>query len=96
MSNLPFNEIILEENMKCTRTLREFSSNLDSEDLYWHKDKEDREVKVINGTGWYLQLENSLPVLMLKDQKFRIPRNTWHRVINKDNNDLIIEVIKYK
>tara|TARA_Y100000592_G_C5477033_1_gene322907 strand:+ start:4371 stop:4661 length:291 start_codon:yes stop_codon:yes gene_type:complete len=96
MSNLPFNEIILETNSKYTRVLREFSNNLDSEDLYWHKDKEDRLIKKIKGHEWYIQLENNIPCLIPDDSFYFIPKNTWHRILNKNNTNLVIEVRKLK
>jgi len=96
MKKLPFKETILELNSKYTKVLREFNENLDHEDLYWHKDKEDRLIEVKEGSGWYLQLENELPQLMIEGLNFQIPKNTWHRIINKNSTNLVIEVRKYK
>lgn len=96
MKELPFKETILESNSKYTKVLREFSENLDYEDLYWHKDKEDRIVEVKEGNGWYIQMENELPKLMTEGTFFEIPKYTWHRIINKNRTNLVIEVRKYK
>ena len=59
-------------------------------------DKEDREVYVVEGDGWYLQIENELPQMMQKESVFKIPKETWHRIINKNGTNLIINVRKYK
>tara|TARA_B100000212_G_scaffold83326_2_gene60297 strand:- start:766 stop:1056 length:291 start_codon:yes stop_codon:yes gene_type:complete len=96
MNNLPFKEKILEENNKYISVEREFKKDLDSEELVWHRDKEDREVTLKEGSGWYLQLDNELPTLMIEKCKYNIPKETWHRIINKNNTKLIIEVRKYK
>jgi len=87
---------LLESNTKYVKVLREFSKDLNSEELNWHRDKEDRLVEVKKGDGWYLQMENEIPALMSEGLKFRIPKYTWHRIINKNRTNLIIEVRKYK
>ena len=94
--SLPFKEVLLESNTKYVKVLREFSKDLNSEELNWHRDKEDRLVEVKKGIGWYLQMENEIPALMSEGLKFRIPKYTWHRIINKNRTNLIIEVRKYK
>jgi len=94
--SLPFKEVLLESNTQYVKVLREFSKDLNSEELNWHRDKEDRLVEVKKGSGWYLQMENEIPVLMSEGLKFRIPKYTWHRIINKNRTNLVIEVRKYK
>ena len=94
--SLPFKEVLLESNTQYVKVLREFSKDLNSEELNWHRDKEDRLVEVKKGNGWYLQMENEIPVLMSEGLKFIIPKYTWHRIINKNRTNLIIEVRKYK
>ena len=94
--SLPFKEVLLESNTQYVKVIREFSKDLNSEELNWHRDKEDRLVEVKKGNGWYLQMENEIPVLMSEGLKFRIPKYTWHRIINKNRTNLIIEVRKYK
>jgi len=94
--SLPFKEVLLESNTQYVKVLREFSKDLNSEELNWHRDKEDRLVEVKKGNGWYLQMENEIPVLMSEGLKFRIPKYTWHRIINKNRTNLVIEVRKYK
>ena len=94
--SLPFKEVLLESNSNYNRVLREFSKDLSNEELNWHRDKEDRLVEVKSGHDWYIQLENELPRLMSEGLKFRIPKYTWHRIINKNRTNLIIEIRKYK
>ena len=96
MSDFPFNEIVIEENMKFIEVIREFSGKLSSEELNWHRDREHRMVKILKGKGWYLQFENELPVEMTENTSFYIKKNVWHRIINKNGNNLMINVRKFK
>ena len=93
---LPFKEKIIEETENYILVQRDFMSTLIEEELNWHMDEEDREVFVVEGDGWYLQIENELPQLMQKESIFKIPKETWHRIINKNGTKLIINVRKYK
>ena len=93
---LPFTEKIIEENERYILIQRNFMSTLLEEELDWHMDREDRELYVVEGDGWYLQIENEIPQLMQKDSVFKIPKETWHRIINKNNVNIIINVRKYK
>ena len=44
--------------------IREFSSDTSSFEFVWHRDKEDREVRVVKGFGWQFQREDHLPILL--------------------------------
>ena len=96
VNNLPYKEEVLEENENFILVKREFDSHLDSKDLVWHRDKEDREIKVISGVGWYLQIENELPVLFQQNISYKINKEIWHRIINKKSTNLILEIKKHK
>lgn len=93
---LPFKENIIQENSKFVLVERIFNNDLSSEELTWHRDKEDREIILKKGTGWYIQFDNNLPVLMSSNNVYKIPSYTWHRIINKNRTNLTIEVKKYK
>lgn len=58
---------------------RTFTQDIDEEELVWHRDRRDREVKVIGETDWMFQLEDNIPQ-QLKDTIF-IPKSTYHRLI---------------
>ena len=96
MSDFPFEETVIEENNKFIEVIREFSGDLNSEELNWHRDREHRLVKTISGDGWFLQIENKLPVEMTANSSFYIKKNVWHRIINKNRKNLIISVRKFK
>ena len=88
-NKLPFEEIKLEKN----EFIRKFSSDEDTEEYVWHRDLEDRIIKVISGSNWYLQIDNSIPEKMVSGKDYFIKKLTWHRVI-KGEEELIIKLTK--
>ena len=69
--------------------LREFSEDIDEDRLVWHRDLEDRLLKVINNNNsWKIQIDNELPRDI--DHVF-IPKLTYHRLIKGEGN-LIISI----
>lgn len=72
--------------------LREFSRETPQDHLVWHRDKQDRVVRVVSGSGWKIQFDNNLPVDLLEGKSYRIQKNVFHRVI-KGDSDLVVEVI---
>jgi O-methyltransferase involved in polyketide biosynthesis len=66
---------------------------VDSGELVWHQDQEDRIVKVIKSNGWRLQMDNELPVTLQEGKKYYISAYEFHRII-KGSGDLIVEITK--
>ena len=95
MKTLPFKEKIIEENEFYSIVTRSFSSDLTEDELVWHRDKEEREIKLIKGEGWYLQLDNQIPKLIEENYEVKIPKETWHRIINKNKTNLVLSIKKY-
>jgi hypothetical protein len=87
MKHLPFKETALGDN----RYIREFSTDIDSHELEWHIDKEDRIIETIENNGWKIQLDNQLPKTL--NDKLFIPKETYHRVIKGDGK-LIVKITK--
>lgn len=83
----PYEDIVFEEGY----FLRTFDSNVEHDELIWHRDKYDREIRVMQGEGWQLQMDNELPIEMKKNKSYYIKAETYHRVI-KGNNDLVLEI----
>jgi len=84
---LPFSQLKLSEDTM----VRVFESSVSDEELEWHKDRLDRHVRVLEGSGWKLQLESGLPFPMMVGETYFIPKKSWHRLI-KGKNDLMIEI----
>lgn len=72
-------------------TIREFNYDIDPHELMWHRDLLDRTVTVLEGEGWYFQLENQLPVELKQNNSIFIPRMEWHRII-KGTSSLKIKI----
>ena len=72
--------------------IREFTQAVDPIELLWHRDDEDRDLELIEGSNWQIQLDNNLPQL-LKETIF-IPKETYHRVI-KGTGNLKVKITKH-
>jgi hypothetical protein len=73
---------------------RVFKQNVKKEQLIWHKDRKDRVVKVIYGTGWKLQMDNDLPFELELGQNYYIKKENFHR-LHKGNSELKLEIKEY-
>lgn len=82
-----------DKNIEPNVVIREFDDKLDSEELVWHRDNEDRLIEVIGETDWMFQRDNELPIKMVG--KFEIPKQQWHRAI-KGSGKLILKITKLK
>lgn len=71
--------------------IREFNKDVDSDELVWHRDRDDRYVTVNRGRGWKLQLENQLPVSLSPGKTYFIPAKTYHRVL-KGQSNLVVTI----
>jgi len=81
------NPYIDDGNIRC------FNVAEDSKEFVWHRDKEDREVEILEGDGWQFQPDNGLPFLMKPGLKFEIKAGEYHRII-KGINDLKIRIYR--
>ena len=89
MEELPFTEKQIGKFLY----LREFDHNVDSEELVWHQDREDREIKVLKSSGWLLQLDNQIPVFLEEGKTYHVKAYVWHRLI-KGKQNLLLEIKK--
>ena len=64
--------------------IRRFDEEVDSEELVWHRDKHTREVTVVEGTDWKLQLDNQIPVTLERGRLYKIPKMEYHRLIKRN------------
>lgn len=90
VKDFPFEEKILTTD-RDSIVVRRFSESIDSEELKWHWDEEDRVIHPIHKTDWMFQMDNQLPKSI--DERIFIPKGVWHRVI-KGTGDLSIIVEK--
>ena len=66
-----------------------YFSNLNPRNLFWHRDKEDREVELIYGKV-ELQLDNHLPFSMSVNKRYSIPKYVYHRLLSK--TDFLLKI----
>ena len=80
-------------NIKTSKNtiIREFNESIDPTELLWHRDLKSRKVTVLEGQGWYFQMDNELPFELKKGISIVIPELSWHRVI-KGNTTLTIKI----
>lgn len=90
VKELPFDETSLTTD-KANIVVRRFKESVDSEELKWHWDEEDRFIHPIHKTDWMFQMDNELPIPI--DNRIFIPKGAWHRVI-KGTGDLSVIVEK--
>ena len=79
-----------------TGTLRTFAKDVPDEDLVWHRDHEDRTIRVLSeSVGWHLQFDNEQPFELLPLTEVFIPKNYFHRLIKVNpSGPLIINIEK--
>jgi hypothetical protein len=83
----PFKEEKVSDNV----FMRVFYPELETEDLKWHIDLEDRVIRVVENTDWKFQFDNQLPITF--SGEIFVPAGVWHRLI-KGNGQLKIKVTK--
>jgi hypothetical protein len=71
---------------------RKFTQDISEDELVWHRDRNDREVTIMDSTDWMFQFEDQLP-FTLKDTLF-IPKDTYHRLI-KGTGTLNVQIQEY-
>ena len=72
---------------------RTFPIDVLEEDLVWHRDKEDRTIKVLEGSGWKFQYDNGLPFELKLEDEVTIQKMVYHRLI-RGISPLKIKVIR--
>ena len=83
--------IPFDEHIDGDTYIRQFSADVDVNELKWHFDEEDRIIESTSETDWKFQFDNKLPHLI--SGKIHIPKGEWHRII-KGTGNLILRVKK--
>jgi len=71
--------------------IRTFNKNVLTEELVWHRDRENRIVEVVEGEGWEIQFDDKLPEPLVKGKEYVIPAYTFHR-IKRGTSDLTLKI----
>lgn len=72
--------------------IREFSHNIESDELVWHRDKRDRTVTVLEGEGWWFQMDDDIPREMKEGDVLKVPKETFHRIFKAGTSPLKIQI----
>ena len=56
----------------------------------WHRDKQDREITIIESSDVLFQYDNDIPFLLKKGMKLKVKKETFHRIIPKKDFKLKI------
>ena len=75
--------------------IRTFGKDVETEELKWHYDLENRKVTILEGDGWEFQMDNNLPIQLKPGDITYIPKGIYHR-IKKGLNDLKIKIEFYE
>ena len=66
--------------------IRHFDPIKEDAEFVWHRDREDRIVKVLEGKDWYFQFDDQLPFELKYGDQFFIEKMTYHRLIKGSTN----------
>jgi quercetin dioxygenase-like cupin family protein len=88
--DLPFTQ----ENFN-NHIIRTFSKDVETDELKWHFDNENRRVTILEGDGWQFQMDDELPVELKVGTVHNIPKGVYHR-IKRGINDLKIKIEFYE
>ena len=61
--------------------IREFDPLRSDDEFVWHRDREDREIEILDGEGWQFQLRDCVPWLLKKGMVFDVKKGEYHRLI---------------
>lgn len=83
-----------QKKLSSGRLIREFSSDTNSGELKWHRDENNRLIRVLNENDWLIQFENELPIELIEGEYLHIPEKMFHRVI-KGKSSLVIAIEEF-
>jgi len=83
----PYNDLGLEPDIM----LREFKQDVDDSELVWHRDRSDREITVLSGYNWKLQMDDNLPKELKHGRIYHIKKMVYHRLI-KGSGRLLLKI----
>ena len=76
-------------------TIRVFSKDVETDELKWHYDLENRTVTILEGDDWEFQMDNQLPQILKSGQVLTILKGVYHRV-KRGTTDLKIKIETYE
>lgn len=74
--------------------VRQFDHTVTADELVWHRDRKDRMVTVIEGSGWCIQFDNEFPKTLCVGDTVFVPKNTYHR-LHKGQDNLTVHIKEF-
>jgi hypothetical protein len=72
----------IDEKINENSWIRTFDPSVtESEEYVWHRDYNNRRVRVLEGIGWKFQFDNELPFDINTNEEIYIPKMVYHRII---------------
>lgn len=71
--------------------VRVFGEDVGSDEMVWHRDRNDRTIKVLEGSGWKFQYDNRLPFELKEGDIFSVDAYEYHR-LHKGNTKLVLQI----
>ena len=90
MSDKPY----IDEKLNNWKFVRTFKHDVTTEELVWHRDENGRFIEVLEGIGWEIQFDESLPKKLIKGDRFFIPAKIYHR-IKRGTTDLKVKIEEF-
>lgn len=72
--------------------IRTFNENVDSHELVWHRDHNDRIVTILEGNGWFFQMDENIPFELEEGDVLHIKKETYHRIFKAGTTQLKIMI----
>jgi mannose-6-phosphate isomerase-like protein (cupin superfamily) len=80
------------EEIKNGIKYREFDHMVETDELVWHRDKRERTVTVLEGEGWFFQMDNEIPKEMKPGDILEVKKMEYHRLYKAGTTPLKISI----
>ena len=80
------------DNTKGKVKIRTFESNIESDELVWHRDRADRVITILEGDGWMFQMDNEVPQLLEAGDILNVSKMAYHRIYKAGTTPLKIKI----
>jgi len=80
------------DNTKGKVKIRTFESNIESDELVWHRDRADRVITILEGDGWMFQMDNAVPYELKEGDVLKISKMEYHRIYKAGDTNLVLEI----
>jgi hypothetical protein len=80
------------EQIKDNIKYREFDPMVETDELVWHRDRENRTITVLEGKGWFFQMDNEIPKEMCAGDILEVKKMVYHRLYKSGSTPLKISI----